>query len=368
MRNTADQSTRITADQISCVLHFLRSQTSACSSCPDSISRNAESRPASSLSAAIFFHMKMAAPDLQERDDHRVLFQSLQKFFKVLCSESRKIVDDTHLDKVVDGLTDCGQDEGGTLRSLLDSATLNLPSVLASCIAHGDARVKSFGIRLFGVYAKTEEGFTALLAHLSSAVVSRDGHVSTSNPVATLADPAWCHEFLEDGGPSVQYTALGMLQSLSCHAAGWQWLECGKFAQSAVTLLARTSSFFVRKAAIGFLASVVLHSSHGNGVGSDGLSQLLSVLKRSLSAGTEQQPLVAEDVCNFQVVVSIVTTAVRLAVCTRPAGPHSARWLQGVLPSLSPLLESLKTRSEKDCRAVMNLLQSLDGERVLRCV
>ena len=308
----------------------------------------------------------MAAPDLQKHDDHRAPLQSLQRFFNVLCSESGKIVDDTHLDKVIDGLSDCGPGEGGILPELLDNATLDIPSVLARCMKHGDARVKSFGIRLFGAYAQTEEGFTALLACLSSAIPSRDGHVNTSDPVVTLADPSWCQRFLEDGGPSVQYAVLGMLQSLSCHATGWKWLECGKFVQSAILLLAKSNSFFVRKAATVFLASVLLHgcSSHG----STGLSQLVSLLKRSLSTDVEQQALAEGSVCDFHVAVSIVTAAVQLASCSQQAGPLSVSWLQGVLPSLSPLLEAFKTRSEKDCRAVMNLLHILDGETVLRCV
>ena len=313
----------------------------------------------------------MAAPDLQERDDHRVLLRLLQRFFDVLCSESGKIVDDTHLDKVIDGLTNCGPSEGDTLRSMLDGTTLDFPRVLARCLAHGDVRVKSFGIRLFGVYAQTEEGFTALVACLSSsAAASRDGHVDTSKPAVTLAEPSWCHKILEDGGPSMQYAVLGMLQGLLCHATGWMWLERGKFVQSAVMLLAESNSFFVRKAAIGFLASVLLHGcvSHGSGAGSDGLSQLLIMLKKSLSTAMEQQPDVEGDVCDFQVAVSVVTAAARLASCPQPGGPLSMSWLQGVLPSLAPLLEVLKTQSEKDCRAVLNLLQTLDGERVLRYV
>lgn len=312
----------------------------------------------------------MAAPDLQRNDDHRALLQSLQRFFNVLCSESGKIVDDTHLDKVIDGLSDCGQGEGGILPSLLDSATLDIPSVLARCMKHGDARVKSFGIRLFGAYAQTEEGFTALLACLSSVIASRDGHVITSDPVVTLADPSWCQRFLEDGGPSVQYAVLSTLQSLSCHATGWQWLEWGKFVQSAILLLAKSNSYFVRKAATGFLASVLLHGCLSQGIGdeSTGLSQLLSLVKRSLLTDVEQQALTEGGVCDFHVAVSIVTAAVQLASCSQQAGPLSVTWLQGVLPSLSPLLEAFKTRSEKDCRAVLNLLHILDGEKVLRCV
>ena len=312
----------------------------------------------------------MAAPALQQQDDHRALLQSLQRFFNVLCSESGKIVDDTHLDKVIDGLSDCGPSEGGILPDLLDSVTLDIPSVLARCMTHGDARVKSFGIRLFGAYAQTEEGFTALLGRLSSPIASRDGHVNTSDPVVYLADPSWCQRFLEDGGPSVQYAVFGVLQSLSCHATGWKWLECGKFVQSAILLLAKSNSFFVRKAATGFLASVLLYgcSSHGSGDGGTGLSQLVSLLKRALSTDVEQQALTEAGVCDFHVAVSIVTAAVQLASCSQQASPLSVSWLQGVLPSLSPLLEAFKTRSEKDCRAVMNLLHILDGERVLRCV
>lgn len=309
---------------------------------------------------------------MQECDEDPVLFQSLQRFFNVLGSESGKIVDDTHLDKVIDWLSSCGEGEGGTLRTLLDSSSLDLPSVIARCVSHGDAKVKSFGIRLFGVYAQTEEGFTALVAHLrahlTSATVSRDDHVGTTNPVATLADPSWWHKFLEDGGPSVQYTALGMLKGASCHPAGWQWLEHGRFVQSAVKLLAKSNSFFVKKAATGFLASVLLHSvclSRGNGVDSEGLIQLLSLLKRSLAASKGKEPLI-EGECTFQAAVSIETAAARLVSSSRPAVPFSVKWLQRVLPSLSPLLDALGTRSEKECWAVLNLLQALDGETVLR--
>ena len=97
--------------------------------------------------------------------------------------------------------------------------------------------------------------------------------------------------------------------------------------------------------------------------------QLLSLLKRSLVAGEREQPL-TDGECSFQAAVSIATAAAQLVIYSHILQLHfrSVRWLQGVLPSLSPLLKALKMRSEKECWAVLSLLQGLDGETVMRCV
>ena len=64
--------------------------------------------------------------------------------------------------------------------------------------------------------------------------------------------------------------------------------------------------------------------SHGNGVDSEGLLQLLSLLKRSLIGTDWKQPLTdGEGSIQLQAAISIVATAARLVICSHPAAPFS---------------------------------------------
>ena len=64
--------------------------------------------------------------------------------------------------------------------------------------------------------------------------------------------------------------------------------------------------------------------SHGNGVGSEGLLQLLSLLKRSLIGTDGKLPLTdGEGSIQLQAAISIVATAARLVICSHLAAPFS---------------------------------------------
>ena len=95
------------------------------------------------------------------------------------------------------------------------------------------------------------------------------------------------------------------------------------YAQCSEVACQKYNSFLGKKQPLDFsicFASECL--SHGNGVDSEGLLQLLSLLKRSL-IGTDGKLPLTDGECSFQAAVFIVTTAAQLVICSHLAAPFS---------------------------------------------
>ena len=270
------------------------------------------------------------------------LLEKLHVFFGVLLNEPSKIVDDTHLSKVIDGLIHCDEEKNGFLISLLDKPALHFVSFLVQCLSSEVERTQVFAIQLFGLFARNSDAFR----HLNMFLHSHGGRCE---------EAGWWTEVLQSGSTSVQYAVLSVLELLLGHNCGSEWMGGSELFSCSIHCL-ESSSFFVTKASINFLASsvvqwVLLAGEEEMKLHKKTLSNFLQTVNKALLSKDD-----GYDGVLFQHALTLFTRVFTLVVDT---GKLNIDNFLSVFPSLLEVSLQLKWRTgQRNCQLILNLLKS----------
>ena len=256
------------------------------------------------------------------------LLQLLDQFFSILIATPDKVVDDTHLDKIIDGLKLWANEEECYFDTLV--SRLDLTNVIVQMLRSKVDATRVFGVRFLALISYNEKHFKWLRDRSHS-----DGLVCGDKTF-------WSESLTNKESSSMQCATLQLLQQVAHHRTGLEWVLQNHYL-STVTMCMRSSSFYVKKEAGALLALLLTSRSSSKGAPQDELQCLVNQLQNIVLNNLKNDHL------SFDQAVAVIRKACEL----------QSDWAFAVVPSVAELLSLLHAVPPKQRAGIIRLLSSL---------